>query len=107
MSLQILDKSKAITQILQEVRSDPCWEKTAWYSISITNDMASFSDCCVQEEMQKAAFQALQLQKDALHNYIRDQVFVWGCSEKGLWVSPLISNILSPKRAENGHCLIS
>lgn len=27
--------------------------------------------------MQKAAFQALQLQKDAVHNYIRDQVFVW------------------------------
>lgn len=26
--------------------------------------------------MQKAAFQALQLQKDAVHNYIRDQVFV-------------------------------
>uniref|UniRef100_H3CP31 Leucine rich repeat and sterile alpha motif containing 1 n=1 Tax=Tetraodon nigroviridis TaxID=99883 RepID=H3CP31_TETNG len=44
MSLQILDKSKAINQILQE------------------------------EEMQKAAFQALQLQKDAVHNYIRDQI---------------------------------
>lgn len=29
--------------------------------------------------MQKAAFQALQLQKDAVHNYIREQVFVWGC----------------------------
>uniref|UniRef100_A0A674PJ95 Leucine rich repeat and sterile alpha motif containing 1 n=1 Tax=Takifugu rubripes TaxID=31033 RepID=A0A674PJ95_TAKRU len=44
MSLQLLDKSKAITQIIQE------------------------------EEMQKAAFQALQLQKDAVHNYIRDQI---------------------------------
>lgn len=26
--------------------------------------------------MQKAAFQALQLQKDAVHNYIRNQVCV-------------------------------
>uniref|UniRef100_A0A669ENU7 Leucine rich repeat and sterile alpha motif containing 1 n=1 Tax=Oreochromis niloticus TaxID=8128 RepID=A0A669ENU7_ORENI len=44
LSLQVLDKSKAIAQILQE------------------------------EEMQKAAFQALQLQKDAVHGYIRNQV---------------------------------
>lgn len=44
LSLQILDKSKAIAQILQE------------------------------EEMQKAAFQALQLQKDAVHGYIRNQI---------------------------------
>uniref|UniRef100_A0A3Q4BAV2 SAM domain-containing protein n=1 Tax=Mola mola TaxID=94237 RepID=A0A3Q4BAV2_MOLML len=44
LSLQILDKSKAITHILQE------------------------------EEMQKAAFQALQLQKDAVHNCIRNQI---------------------------------
>ncbi|XP_029025704.1 E3 ubiquitin-protein ligase LRSAM1 isoform X2 [Betta splendens] len=44
LSLQVLDKSKAITQILQE------------------------------EEMQKAAFQALQLQKDAVHGYIRNQI---------------------------------
>lgn len=57
--------------------------------------------------MQKAAFQALQLQKDAVHNYIRDQVFVWGCSWKGVLVKPVILNILGPKRAENGCCLIS
>lgn len=44
LSLQVLDKSKAIAQILQE------------------------------EEMQKAAFQALQLQKDAVHGYIRNQI---------------------------------
>uniref|UniRef100_A0AAX7VM74 RING-type domain-containing protein n=1 Tax=Astatotilapia calliptera TaxID=8154 RepID=A0AAX7VM74_ASTCA len=44
LCLQVLDKSKAIAQILQE------------------------------EEMQKAAFQALQLQKDAVHGYIRNQV---------------------------------
>uniref|UniRef100_A0A3B5KXD4 RING-type domain-containing protein n=1 Tax=Xiphophorus couchianus TaxID=32473 RepID=A0A3B5KXD4_9TELE len=44
LSLQVLDKSKAIAQILQE------------------------------EEMQKAAFQALQLQKDAVHVYIRSQI---------------------------------
>nr|XP_020456835.1 E3 ubiquitin-protein ligase LRSAM1 [Monopterus albus] len=44
LSLQMLDKSKAITQILQE------------------------------EEMQKAAFQALQLQKDSVHGYIRNQI---------------------------------
>uniref|UniRef100_A0AAX7T0D0 RING-type domain-containing protein n=1 Tax=Astatotilapia calliptera TaxID=8154 RepID=A0AAX7T0D0_ASTCA len=43
LCLQVLDKSKAIAQILQE------------------------------EEMQKAAFQALQLQKDAVHGYIRNQ----------------------------------
>ncbi|KAI3361996.1 hypothetical protein L3Q82_012199, partial [Scortum barcoo] len=44
LSLQLLDKSKAIAHILQE------------------------------EEMQKAAFQALQLQKDAVHGYIRNQI---------------------------------
>ncbi|KAM6902482.1 E3 ubiquitin-protein ligase LRSAM1 [Xenentodon cancila] len=44
LSLQMLDKSKAFAQILQE------------------------------EEMQKAAFQALQLQKDAVHSYIRNQI---------------------------------
>uniref|UniRef100_A0AAX7T7C4 RING-type domain-containing protein n=1 Tax=Astatotilapia calliptera TaxID=8154 RepID=A0AAX7T7C4_ASTCA len=44
LCLQVLDKSKAIAQILQE------------------------------EEMQKAAFQALQLQKDAVHGYIRNQI---------------------------------
>lgn len=44
LSLQQLDKSKAVAQILQE------------------------------EEMQKAAFQALQLQKDSLHGYIRNQI---------------------------------
>lgn len=44
LSLQVLDKSKAIAHILQE------------------------------EEMQKAAFQALQLQKDTVHNYIRNQI---------------------------------
>ncbi|XP_042612234.1 E3 ubiquitin-protein ligase LRSAM1 isoform X2 [Cyprinus carpio] len=43
LSLQQLDKSKAISQILQE------------------------------EEMQKAAFEALQLQKDSVHAYIRNQ----------------------------------
>uniref|UniRef100_A0A3B5KP30 Uncharacterized protein n=1 Tax=Xiphophorus couchianus TaxID=32473 RepID=A0A3B5KP30_9TELE len=48
LSLQVLDKSKAIAQILQE------------------------------EEMQKAAFQALQLQKDAVHVYIRSQVTAHG-----------------------------
>ncbi|XP_070706845.1 E3 ubiquitin-protein ligase LRSAM1 [Pempheris klunzingeri] len=46
LSLQVLDKSKAIAHILQE------------------------------EEMQKAAFQALQLQKDAVHGYIRKQIKV-------------------------------
>lgn len=44
LSLQVLDKSKAIAQIIQE------------------------------EEMQKAAFQALQLQKDSVHSYIRNQI---------------------------------
>ncbi|KAM3874491.1 E3 ubiquitin-protein ligase LRSAM1 [Diretmus argenteus] len=44
LSLQVLDKSKAIAHILQE------------------------------EEMQKAAFQALQLQKDSVHGYIRTQI---------------------------------
>ncbi|XP_037389420.1 E3 ubiquitin-protein ligase LRSAM1 isoform X4 [Pygocentrus nattereri] len=43
LALQQLDKSKAISQILQE------------------------------EEMQKAAFEALQLQKDSVHGYIRNQ----------------------------------
>lgn len=46
LSLQVLDKSKAIAQILQE------------------------------EEMQKAAFQALQLQKDSVHGYIRNQIML-------------------------------
>ncbi|KAM8829200.1 E3 ubiquitin-protein ligase LRSAM1 isoform 2-T3 [Spinachia spinachia] len=44
LSLQMLDKSKAVAHILQE------------------------------EEIQKAAFQALQLQKDAVHGYIRNQI---------------------------------
>ncbi|XP_018588298.1 E3 ubiquitin-protein ligase LRSAM1 isoform X2 [Scleropages formosus] len=44
LSLQQLDKSKAIAQILQE------------------------------EEMQKAAFEALQLQKDSVHGFIRNQI---------------------------------
>uniref|UniRef100_A0A8C6WMG9 Leucine rich repeat and sterile alpha motif containing 1 n=1 Tax=Neogobius melanostomus TaxID=47308 RepID=A0A8C6WMG9_9GOBI len=44
LSLQVLDKSRATAQILQE------------------------------EEMQKAAFQALQLQKDGVHGYIRKQI---------------------------------
>ncbi|XP_062844283.1 E3 ubiquitin-protein ligase LRSAM1 isoform X2 [Trichomycterus rosablanca] len=44
LALQQLDKSKAICQILQE------------------------------EEMQKAAFEALQLQKDSVHGYIRSQI---------------------------------
>ncbi|XP_076019941.1 E3 ubiquitin-protein ligase LRSAM1 [Genypterus blacodes] len=44
LSIQVLDKSKAINQILKE------------------------------EEMQKAAFQALQLQKDSVHGYIRSQI---------------------------------
>lgn len=38
--------------------------------------------------MQKAAFQALQLQKDAVHNYIRDQVFDGDAAKGGgggLW----------------------
>ncbi|KAI4875774.1 hypothetical protein NFI96_024286 [Prochilodus magdalenae] len=43
LSLQQLDKSKAISQIIQE------------------------------EEMQKAAFEALQLQRDSVHGYIRNQ----------------------------------
>jgi hypothetical protein len=30
--------------------------------------------CVPQEEMQKAAFEALQLQKDSVHGYIRSQV---------------------------------
>uniref|UniRef100_A0A3B3R014 Leucine rich repeat and sterile alpha motif containing 1 n=1 Tax=Paramormyrops kingsleyae TaxID=1676925 RepID=A0A3B3R014_9TELE len=44
LSLQQLDKTKAIAHILQE------------------------------EEMQKAAFQALQLQKDSMHGFIRSQI---------------------------------
>ncbi|XP_066569283.1 E3 ubiquitin-protein ligase LRSAM1 [Amia ocellicauda] len=44
LSLQQLDKSKAINQILQE------------------------------EEMQKAAFEALQLQRDGMHRFIRNQI---------------------------------
>ncbi|XP_056313989.1 E3 ubiquitin-protein ligase LRSAM1 [Danio aesculapii] len=44
LSIQQLDKNKAISQILQE------------------------------EEMQKAAFEALQLQKDSVHAYIRNQI---------------------------------
>lgn len=36
MSLQILDKSKAINQILQEVRSDPCRKETDWW-INLNN----------------------------------------------------------------------
>lgn len=44
LSLQQLDKSKAVSEILQE------------------------------EEMQKAAFEALQLQKDSVHGYIRNQI---------------------------------
>ncbi|XP_031433389.1 E3 ubiquitin-protein ligase LRSAM1 isoform X2 [Clupea harengus] len=44
LSLQQLDKSKAVAEILQE------------------------------EEMQKAAFEALQLQKDTVHGYLRNQI---------------------------------
>ncbi|KAL2100072.1 hypothetical protein ACEWY4_004466 [Coilia grayii] len=44
LALQQLDKSKAVAEILQE------------------------------EEMQKAAFEALQLQKDCVHGYIRNQI---------------------------------
>lgn len=44
LSLQQLDKSKAISQIIQE------------------------------EQIQKAAFEALQLQKDSVHAYIRNQI---------------------------------
>ncbi|XP_063065985.1 E3 ubiquitin-protein ligase LRSAM1 [Engraulis encrasicolus] len=44
LSLQQLDHSKAVAEILQE------------------------------EEMQKAAFEALQLQKDCVHGYIRNQI---------------------------------
>lgn len=40
------------------------------------------SDRLLQEEMQKAAFQALQLQKDAVHGYIRNQV----CVGRWRWV---------------------
>lgn len=47
MSLQILDKSKAITQILQEVRPVRFREKTALWSIDKTNHVLSFSYCCV------------------------------------------------------------
>ncbi|KAI5089346.1 E3 ubiquitin-protein ligase LRSAM1, partial [Silurus meridionalis] len=46
LALQQLDKSKAISQILQE------------------------------EEMQKAAFEALQLQRDSVHGYIRNQIML-------------------------------
>ncbi|KAK3527296.1 hypothetical protein QTP86_018600, partial [Hemibagrus guttatus] len=46
LALQQLDKSKAISQILQE------------------------------EEMQKAAFEALQLQRDSVHGYIRNQIIL-------------------------------
>ncbi len=37
--------------------------------------------------MQKAAFQALQLQKDAVHGYIRNQVCVvgWGEGQTSHW----------------------
>ncbi|KAG7314638.1 hypothetical protein KOW79_021941 [Hemibagrus wyckioides] len=46
LALQQLDKSKAVSQILQE------------------------------EEMQKAAFEALQLQRDSVHGYIRNQIIL-------------------------------
>lgn len=85
LSLQILDKSKAITHILQEVRllwlDNRCLKLLTWmsqekpaYNDDVTTVMSS--GCTVQEEMQKAAFQALQLQKDAVHGYIRNQVCV-------------------------------
>uniref|UniRef100_A0A8C6KJ57 Leucine rich repeat and sterile alpha motif containing 1 n=1 Tax=Nothobranchius furzeri TaxID=105023 RepID=A0A8C6KJ57_NOTFU len=64
LSLQVLDKSKAIAQILQE------------------------------EEMQKAAFQALQLQKDAVHGYIRNQEVL---VEQRTALSDLLQQLLKQK----------
>uniref|UniRef100_A0A1A8G523 Leucine rich repeat and sterile alpha motif containing 1 n=1 Tax=Nothobranchius korthausae TaxID=1143690 RepID=A0A1A8G523_9TELE len=64
LSLQVLDKSKAIAQILQE------------------------------EEMQKAAFQALQLQKDAVHGHIRNQEVL---VEQRTALSDLLQQLLKQK----------
>ncbi|XP_055731287.1 E3 ubiquitin-protein ligase LRSAM1 isoform X3 [Salvelinus fontinalis] len=64
LSLQQLDKSKAIACILQE------------------------------EEMQKAAFQALQLQKDSVHGYIQQQEVLW---EQRAALSDLLQQLLKEK----------
>lgn len=55
--------------------------------------------------MQKAAFQALQLQKDAVHNYIRDQVFDGGVAKRGFWSNLSFKIYLVHKKVEKG-CLI-
>ncbi|XP_059404128.1 E3 ubiquitin-protein ligase LRSAM1-like isoform X2 [Carassius carassius] len=64
LSLQQLDKSKAISQILQE------------------------------EEMQKAAFEALQLQKDSVHAYIRNQEVL---ADQRTALSDLLQQLLKQK----------
>ncbi|XP_026104005.1 E3 ubiquitin-protein ligase LRSAM1-like isoform X2 [Carassius auratus] len=64
LSLQQLDKSKAISQILQE------------------------------EEMQKAAFEALQLQKDSVHAYIRNQEVL---ADQRTALSDLLQELLKQK----------
>lgn len=74
LSLQVLDKSKAIAQILQEVLT----RSTSYFLLLyIWFFLVFLLTCCKlfpQEEMQKAAFQALQLQKDSVHGFIRNQV---------------------------------
>uniref|UniRef100_A0A8B9KEY9 RING-type domain-containing protein n=1 Tax=Astyanax mexicanus TaxID=7994 RepID=A0A8B9KEY9_ASTMX len=64
LSLQQLDKSKAICQILQE------------------------------EEMQKAAFEALQLQRDSVHGYIRNQEVL---AEQREALSDMLQQLLKQK----------
>lgn len=91
LSLQVLDKSKAIAHILQEVRMPEnvfcgyhqCHESLVEKSNSVCIKITPYKQphelsCPLQEEMQKAAFQALQLQKDSVHGYIRKQVCVGG-----------------------------
>ncbi|XP_041098608.1 E3 ubiquitin-protein ligase LRSAM1 isoform X2 [Polyodon spathula] len=64
LSLQQLDQSKALRHILQE------------------------------EEMQKAAFEALQLQKDGMHRYIRNQEVL---SDQRSALSDLLQQLLKQK----------
>lgn len=58
------------------------------------------SDCSLQEEMQKAAFQALQLQKDAVHGYIRNQVCACGWRQVGLGLSPASAKSEQPQHSD-------
>lgn len=77
LALQQLDKSKAISQILQEVKM--CFTRTRFpfcknYSVLYLVSLWMWICFILQEEMQKAAFEALQLQRDSVHGYIRNQV---------------------------------